>query len=88
MKRNMGMIWLLLGGCFLWNPVVGVRDVLPDVLGYILMCVGIARLADLNDCMENAQRYFRRMLWVGFGQIFAWLLVSSFLQKTEVFKGK
>ena len=83
MKRNMGMIWLLLGGCFLWNPVVGVRDVLPDVLGYILMCVGIARLADLNDCMENAQRYFRRMLWVGFGQIFAWLLVSSFLQKTE-----
>ena len=83
MKRNMGMIWLLLGGCFLWNPVVGVQDVLPDAIGYLFICFGISALADLNDSMEEAQRRFRKMLWIGFGQLAAWLLVSEFLQKME-----
>lgn len=84
MKKNMGMIWLLLGGCFLWNPVVGVRDLLPDVIGYFLICLGLSRLADLNDDLAQAQKAFRSMLWVGFAQLAAWLLVSGFLQKNEM----
>ncbi len=84
MKKNMGMIWLLPGGIFLWNPVVGVRDPLPDVIGYFLICLGISRLADLNDDLAQAQKSFRAMLWVGFFQMGAWLLISGFLQKTDM----
>ncbi len=84
MKKNMGMIWLLLGGCFLWNPIVGVRDLLPDVIGYFLICLGLSVIADLNDDLAQSQKSFRRMLWVGFSQVAAWLLVSRFLQKTDM----
>ena len=84
MKQRMGWIWLLLGGCFLWNPIVGVKDVLPDVVGYLLICVGIAKFADLNERMAEAQKAFRAMAWVGLGQMAAWLLVSQFLQKTDM----
>ena len=82
-QGSMGFLWLLLAGGFLWNPVVGVRDLLPDVIGYLLLCVGISKLADLNDTLAEAQKAFRSMLWVGFAQVGAWLLVSAFLQKSE-----
>lgn len=84
MKQRLGWIWLLLGGCFLWNPIVGVKDFLPDAIGYLLLCIGIAKFADLNDRMAEAQKAFRVMIWVGIGQLGAWLMVSQFLQKTDV----
>ena len=84
MKKNIGMIWLLLGGCFLWDPVVGVRDLLPDVVGYFLVCWGLSRLADLNDDLAQAQKAFQSMLWVGCFRVAAWLLESRFLQKNEM----
>lgn len=83
-KMNMGFLWLLLGGFFLWNPVVGVKDVLPDVIGYFLLCMGVLRLTDLNDDLADAQKAFRSMLWVSGAQLAAWILVSGFLQKTEM----
>ena len=83
MKQRMGWLCFLLGGCFLWNPIVGVRDYLPDVIGYLLFCVGITKFADLNDRMAEAQKSFRAMLWISAGQMAAWLWVSQFLQKTD-----
>jgi len=83
-KENMGFLWLLLGGCFLWNPIVGVKDFLPDAIGYFLLCLGVSRLADLNDDLAEAQKAFRAMLWVSLGHLAAWILVSGFLQKTEM----
>ena len=83
-KMNMGFLWLLLGGFFLWNPIVGVKDLLPDVIGYVLLCLGIVRLADLNDDLAEVQTAFRSMLWVSAAQLAAWILVSRFLQRTEM----
>lgn len=84
LKKRMGFLWLLLGGCFLWNPIVGVSDILPDVFGYLFLCVGIAKLADLNDDLAESQKAFRTMLWVGFGQVAAWWLVAKFLKTAEM----
>ena len=83
MKQRMGMLWLLLGGCFLWNPIVGVRDFLPDAIGYLLICIGLERVSDLNDGLAEAKKAFRAMIWVGVGQLAAWLLISQFFQKTD-----
>lgn len=64
-EKTMGFFWLTLGVCFLWDPIVGVADFLPDIIGWLLITVGISALADLNDDIAEAQSSFRRMLWVG-----------------------
>lgn len=82
-EKTMGFFWLTLGICFLWEPIIGVADVLPDMIGWLLVSVGISALADMNDDLADAQRNFRRMLWVGLARIAAELLVFVFLGNTS-----
>lgn len=74
--------YLILAGVFLFNPTVGVRDLLPDLLGYLFLFIGLSRLADLSDLLSDAQRAVRAMIWVGAGQILANALVNGFLQNS------
>ena len=82
-EKTMGFFWLTLGVCFLWDPIVGVADFLPDIIGWLLITVGISALADLNDDIAEAQSSFRRMLWVGLARIAAELLIFVFLGNTS-----
>lgn len=79
-KQKIGFLAMALGACFLFNPPVGTTDILPDLVGYLLLYLGIAKFADLNDDLANAQRAFRNMLWLGLGEIFAYLLTEIFLK--------
>lgn len=76
--KSMGLLWIILGTCFLWEPTVGVADFLPDLIGWLLITVGISALADLNDDIAEAQRCFRRMIWMGLARIAAELLIYVF----------
>ena len=58
-------------------------DFLPDIIGWLLITVGISALADLNDDIAEAQSSFRRMLWVGLARIAAELLIFVFLGNTS-----
>lgn len=79
-KKHMGLLYVMLGGIFLCNPVVGFVDVLPDLVGCLLISVGLLRLADLNGhILESAQR-FRVMLFVGVGQLLAQYLIHVSMQ--------
>lgn len=77
-EKSMGVLWIVLGICFLWEPTVGVADFLPDLIGWLLITVGISALADLNDDIAEAQRCFRRMIWMGLSRIAAELLIFVF----------
>lgn len=75
--NRLGLGFILLGVLFLWNPIVGFVDVLPDFFGYLLIYVGSYKLADLNPHIEEARTKLRVLLWVGAGQLFAmWFLYS------------
>ena len=82
-KGSMGLILLMIGGCFLWNPVIGVKDFLPDVIGFLLLYLGVSGLADLNDDLAGAQKGFRAMLWVSIGEVVALLLAEVLLKNAE-----
>ena len=84
-NRKLGMGLLVAAGCFLWNPLLGIMDILPDAVGYLLLLLGLSKLADLDrsEQLLDAQKAFRAMLWVGFGQIFAELLVDVVLRKSS-----
>lgn len=81
-EKGLGFFWIFLGVFFLWDPIVGLADFLPDLIGWLLICIGIPSLADMNDDLAAAQRGFRRMLWVSLARIAAELLVYVFLENT------
>jgi hypothetical protein len=45
--------------CFLFNPDMAIVDVLPDVVGYILLTFALRYMRDLSPHFENAWRKFR-----------------------------
>lgn len=81
-KNHMGLLYILLAGFFLFDPIIGFADVLPDVIGYLLLCVGLTRLSDLNDALSEAARRFRYMIWIGLGQLVATYILFVVMEET------
>ena len=74
-KKHMGLLYVALSALFLFKPTVALIDVLPDVVGYLLLFVGVARLSDLSERILDAAGRFRIMIFVGVGEILAWYLI-------------
>ncbi len=70
-KKHMRFSLMALSMLFLFNPNVAIIDVLPDFIGYILLCVALTPLADMNDTFTEAQAAFKRMLIIDVGKILA-----------------
>lgn len=83
-KKNMGLFSVLLSALFLFNPIYGFRDMLPNCIGYLLLWTGLGALGDLNDSIfESAQR-FRILFWADIGVVLAQFLLHGILaQKIE-----
>ena len=76
-KLGMGITCLMLGGICLFNPVVALVDVLPDLIGYLLFYVGLWRLSDLNDEFSAAFSLSRTLMWIGALELaFVWVCYS------------
>ncbi|MGM9624818.1 MAG: hypothetical protein ACI3XM_03830, partial [Eubacteriales bacterium] len=58
-----GLALMAAGLCFLFNPLVNVIDVLPDVIGWLLIALSMTTLAYVNDDIAAA----RRSAWILFG---------------------
>lgn len=83
-KQGMGYGLMLVAGLFLWNPVVGMVDVLPDLIGYLLLVAGLSMVADLQDDICEARERFCTVAWVALGEIVAQLFIRFFLSVTTV----
>ena len=63
-KKNLGLSCVIAAFFFLFNPDVGIVDILPDLFGYILMCSGLSMLSMLNDDIFEAHQKFKKMIIV------------------------
>lgn len=79
--KSMGIGTCMLAGFLLFHPIVAGIDLLPDIIGYLLLCVGLTKFADLNGHVAEARRRFRIMLFVGAGQLFATYVVYGMIEK-------
>ena len=70
-KTKLGLGWVIPGAVMLANPVVAFYDILPDCIGYLLLCVALFRLADLNSSVADALKRFRTLIWISIG---GWLM--------------
>lgn len=84
-KKNdgMGLRWLMLAVLFLCNPTVGFVDILPDCIGFLMLTLGLSRLADLNEHLADAKKKFQILFFAGLGQLFATWLIYGFMTSLE-----
>lgn len=82
-KRTTGYGLLLLAGLFLWNPIVGLTDILPDLIGYVLLLAGLSKIADLQEEIGEARERFRAVVWVALGETAAQFFIRFFLSATS-----
>lgn len=74
-RKNLGLGLLPIAAVFLFNPTFAVLDVLPDIIGYLLLYLGLRALADMNYHIEDALNCFWRMIGVSALQLLSlfWL---------------
>ena len=61
-RKRMGFLLIALSPLFLCNPDIAVFDLLPDVIGYILLSLGMSSLSYLNHHFEESAKRFQRMV--------------------------
>lgn len=80
-KTKLGLGWLIPGVVIVANPVVAFYDILPDCIGYLLLCVALFRLADLNASIADALGRFRTLIWISGGGLLAQYYIYNVLAK-------
>ena len=80
-KTKLGLGWLIPGVVMLANPVVAFYDFLPDCIGYLLLCVALFRLADLNSSIADALKRFRTLIWISMGGLLMQYYIYNVLAK-------
>lgn len=78
---NFGAIGLSL--IFLFNPNIALIDVLPDFIGYILLCLSISRLADISEKLSEALVAFKKMIFVDGAKLIAILWIFGMSVTSE-----
>ena len=82
-NNSLGLKWIWLAFLFFMNPNVSVIDVMPDFIGYFILCVCLSKLADLNESVEDALTLFRKMILVDMGKWLAILWVFGLAVPSE-----
>lgn len=80
-KTKIGLGWLIPGVVMLANPVIAFYDFLPDCIGYLLLCVALFRLADLNSSIADALKRFRTLIWISIGGLLMQYFIYNVLAK-------
>ena len=83
-RKNMGFVLILLSMLFLWNPdVLVVFDLLPDLIGYILLSLGLSSLSYLNHHFEESAKRFHRMIALSAARLVYVLVLFGLVSATD-----
>lgn len=79
-KNGLGLGAIAFSFLFLFNPNVNIIDVFPDLIGYLILCVALTKLGDLNEGLYRAKELFARMIVIDAVKIVAvfWVFGLSF----------
>ena len=83
LTRYLGLGYILAGACFLFEPYIGIIDLLPDCIGYLFFFLGLYRFADLDDRLGEALKGARNLALVGIARWIAMFLAFGFVSPTE-----
>lgn len=69
--KTVGFSWglMALASVFIFNPNVGVLDVLPDFFGYIILSVALLKVSMLCEGLSDARRALEKMIIIDGGKL-------------------
>ena len=76
--QKMGFSLISAGFIFLFFPDFTVIDLLPDIIGYILISSGLTKLADMYDEFSDTKKAFHRLILLGIAKFFSIFIVYLF----------
>ncbi len=68
---------------FFFNPDIGIIDILPDFLGFILLCASIKKIAGIDDRVSEARELFRRMIYLTLVKFILIFVMFGFIPTTD-----
>ena len=74
-KRGLLSAAVIWSFVFLFNPNFNIVDVLPDFIGYAILCAALSKLSALNESVELAQKGFFRALCLDVAKLVCMLLI-------------
>ena len=83
LNKKIGFSLLPLALFFLFEPFVNILDILPDFIGYIIVCFALINLADINDRIKDAFVGFRKAAIINFFRIPVIYLLERFFVDNE-----
>ncbi len=66
MKQKNIILWgrIITAIIFFCNPNIGIVDILPDFIGYILLVTALSKVAAIDDRIGEAQALFTRLIYI------------------------
>ena len=81
--KNIGFSLLPIAFLFLFEPGYTILDPLPDFLGYIILCLAIINLADINPRIADALSGFRKGIIISISRLVSIYLLNRFFVADE-----
>lgn len=82
-KKNINLFAIGASFVFMLNPNVNIVDVLPDFIGYIILCLTLTPLGDMNEYISDALNGFKRMIFIDAGKVLAYMWVFGISVSSE-----
>lgn len=82
-KKKINFIAIGLSFIFMFNPNINIIDILPDFIGYIILCVMLTSLGDINESISEALVIFKRMIFIDAAKLLALMWVFGISVTSE-----
>ncbi len=83
LRRSLGLGYIIAACFFLFNPNFTVIDFLPDVIGYVFICMGLSQISFINPSLEEAADKFKRMIFIAIGKLAGFLILFGLFDNRE-----
>lgn len=82
-SKSMGISLIILSCFFIFNPDMSAADPLPDLFGYAVMYIALARLSDIDYHFNEARKKFRYGIYTGIAEIVALIMLFGLVTPSE-----
>ena len=83
LNKNAGLSLMPVAFLFLFDPSFALIDAIPDAIGYVLLCLSLINLADINPKMSDAFCAFRRAAILSVARIIFSIALHSYIEGKE-----
>lgn len=75
-RDDLGLKLFIAGCVFLFEPFLGVYDILPDIIGALLICAGLRKLAFFERKLMDSAARFKVYIWLCLARIAVEVIAS------------